>query len=67
MRKKSVAKAAPAVREPLEWNVEAAIAERAYAIWEAEGRPAGAAVRNWLQAEEEIWRERGRGPVGTSS
>jgi hypothetical protein len=64
MRKKSVAKAAPAVREPLEWNVEAAIAERAHALWEAEGRPAGQEVRHWLRAEEEIWRERGLGPVG---
>jgi hypothetical protein len=31
-----------------------AIAVRAYRIWEAEGRPEGAALRHWLQAEAEL-------------
>jgi len=30
------------------------IAERAYAIWEREGRVHGRDVRHWLQAEHEI-------------
>lgn len=36
------------------------IAIRAYSIWEAEGRPEGAALRHWLQAEAELAR-----PVNT--
>jgi Protein of unknown function (DUF2934) len=31
-----------------------AIRERAYAIWEHEGHPAGKALDHWLQAEAEI-------------
>jgi len=30
------------------------IRRRAYEIWEAEGRPEGAAVRHWLQATDEL-------------
>ena len=30
------------------------IAERAYALWEADGRPEGRALEYWLQAEQEI-------------
>jgi hypothetical protein len=30
------------------------IRERAYAIWEQEGRPDGKSVDHWLQAEAEI-------------
>jgi hypothetical protein len=33
---------------------EQQIRERAYAIWEGEGRPAGRADSHWLQAEDEI-------------
>jgi len=34
------------------------IRERAYAIWEKEGRPDGKSVDHWLQAEGEIGNER---------
>jgi hypothetical protein len=30
------------------------IRERAYAIWEAEGRPEGKEVEHWLRAEAEV-------------
>jgi hypothetical protein len=30
------------------------ISERAYAIWENEGRPDGKALNHWLQAEREL-------------
>jgi hypothetical protein len=30
------------------------IEERAYALWEADGRPDGRALDYWLQAEQEI-------------
>jgi hypothetical protein len=30
------------------------IEERAYALWEANGRPEGRALDYWLQAEQEI-------------
>lgn len=30
------------------------ISERAYSIWEREGRPAGKALDHWLQAEAEL-------------
>jgi hypothetical protein len=33
---------------------EQAIRERAYAIWEEEGRPEGRHLDNWLRAEAEI-------------
>jgi hypothetical protein len=42
----------------LEINVgsdkEAEIRERAYAIWEQEGRPTGNEMKHWLQAWQEI-------------
>ncbi len=31
-----------------------AVAQRAYAIWEAEGRPDGREVDHWLRAEAEV-------------
>ena len=34
------------------------ISERAYAIWEQEGRPDGKALDHWLQAEAEIGSEK---------
>jgi len=33
---------------------QASISERAFAIWEEEGRPEGASVAHWLRAEAEI-------------
>jgi hypothetical protein len=36
-----------------------AISRRAYALWEAEGRPAGRHDEHWRRAEEEIRRQRG--------
>jgi hypothetical protein len=30
------------------------IAQRAYEIWEAKGRPAGTEAENWVQAEREL-------------
>jgi hypothetical protein len=33
---------------------EGRVRERAYAIWEREGRPEGGAERHWAQAEEEL-------------
>lgn len=36
---------------------EQQIRERAYAIWEGEGRPADRAEAHWLRAEAEIARE----------
>ena len=33
---------------------EATIRERAYAIWEREGRPDGRSLAHWLKAEAEI-------------
>ena len=33
---------------------EQATRERAYAIWEQEGRPEGRSLAHWLQAETEI-------------
>jgi hypothetical protein len=32
----------------------AMIQRRAYEIWQAKGRPAGTALRDWLQAEAEV-------------
>ena len=33
---------------------EEAIRQRAYEIWEQEGRPDGSALRHWLQASDEF-------------
>lgn len=33
---------------------DAAVAERAYGIWEQEGRPEGREIEHWLRAEAEI-------------
>jgi hypothetical protein len=41
----------------------ARIRERAYAIWEREGRPEGGAERHWTQAEEELRAEERGGAV----
>ncbi len=42
---------------------EQMIRERAYALWEKEGRPDGRSVAHWLQAEAEIDQQRTRIPV----
>lgn len=39
------------------------IRERAHAIWDAEGRPAGRATEHWLQAERELAADPVDGPV----
>lgn len=36
------------------WWHEERIRERAYEIWEREGRPEGKSVDHWLQAEAEV-------------
>jgi hypothetical protein len=40
-----------------------AIRERAFAIWEHEGRPSGKNLVHWLKAEAEIKLEKGFGPM----
>jgi hypothetical protein len=40
-----------------------AIRERAFAIWEQEGRPSGNAVAHWLRAEAEVKTEAALGPA----
>ena len=37
-------------------NVQQLIEQRAYAIWEMEGRPDGRSLAHWLQAEAEAKR-----------
>ena len=39
---------------------EGRVRERAYAVWEREGRPEGGAERHWAQAEEELRAEGAR-------
>jgi hypothetical protein len=39
------------------------VRERAYFIWEQEGRPDGNAVSDWLRAEAEVKTEAALGPV----
>jgi hypothetical protein len=41
-----------------------AISRRAYELWESEGRPEGADLRHWLQAEQEL--NRGNTTTATS-
>jgi hypothetical protein len=42
-------------------------AERAYQIWESEGRPHGRDVQHWLQAEAEQSTGRSRKPAGKTA
>ncbi len=37
-------------------NLHQSIQERAYAIWEKEGRPEGRSLVHWLEAEQEAMR-----------
>jgi hypothetical protein len=46
---------------------ETRVRERAYAIWEREGRPEGGAEQHWAQAEEELRAEEGAGAGGPAS
>jgi|SRR5918994_745181 hypothetical protein len=46
----AVSKRADAMDPELRHRIE----ERAYALWEADGRPDGRALDYWLQAEQEI-------------
>jgi hypothetical protein len=47
--------------EPEEAIPAELIAERAKAIWIANGKPAGTAAADWARAEAELMAERGRG------
>jgi hypothetical protein len=49
----------PELDEIVAWWRHRRIQERAYAIWEEAGRPAGGALEHWLRAEAELW------PVGS--
>ena len=40
------------------------VRERAYAIWEQEGRPEGQAERHWLEAEAAVRAAEGRSGAG---
>ena len=55
----AISSADPAAREQ-------AIRERAYVIWEEEGRPQGRHLEHWLQAETEIDFGAASGRVGGS-
>ena len=46
---------------------ESSISERAYSIWEREGRPAGKELDHWLQAEAELNTTRVDAPKSTAS
>jgi hypothetical protein len=41
----------------MEDETQRVIRERAYALWEAEGRPKGRALEHWRQAEREVLEE----------
>ena len=46
------------------------IAERAFEIWEREGKPEGCERKHWFDAEEELQKEAGRGnrqKIGTTN
>ena len=40
---------------------------RSYMIWEIEGRPEGRALSHWIQAEEELTKERAEVAEGETS
>jgi hypothetical protein len=56
-KKPAVAKPAPKKPAPAAPTYQM-IAQRAYEIWEAKGRPEGTEAENWTQAEREL---RGQG------
>jgi hypothetical protein len=41
----------------MEDETQRVIRERAYALWEAEGRPEGRALEHWRRAEREVLEE----------
>jgi hypothetical protein len=43
------------------------VRERAYKIWEENGRPDGREIEHWLQAERDLSRDRGQAPDISSS
>jgi hypothetical protein len=43
----------------MDQNVERRIRDRAYSIWEKEGRPEGQEVEHWLRACQEVAAEEG--------
>jgi len=49
-----------------EYGPQDKVRERAYAIWEREGRPEGGAERHWTRAEEELRAEE-QGEAGPSA
>jgi len=46
---------------------EQAVRERAYALWEQDGRPEGRSVAHWSQAEAEIGAEQSAVPPNRAS
>jgi Protein of unknown function (DUF2934) len=40
--------------DPMDPELRRRIEQRAYSLWEADGRPEGRALNNWLQAEREM-------------
>lgn len=48
-------------------SLEERIRQRAYEIWEQEGRPDGRDREHWLRAEAEITAEKRPGPVPISA
>ncbi len=64
MKKKIAEGKTPAAVAEREQREEAGIAERAYALWETAGCPAESELRHWLQAEEEVRRDRGMNRAG---
>jgi len=53
----------PAARDTSTERIHEEIAIRAHQIWEAVGRPSGAELQHWLQAEKEIAARHFRGPA----
>lgn len=47
-------------------NLEARIRERAYQIWEREGRPQGMHLEHWRRAEQEVKSQAEQGILGRS-
>lgn len=54
-------------RESMNTGKEEKIRQRAYEIWQREGRPSGRDRDHWSQAQAEITREEREGNLGTTS
>lgn len=48
----------------MEREIEDRVRERAFELWETEGRPEGRDVEHWLDAERELGEEAINGPMG---